>query len=98
MDLLSIFPQDDFSLLAVVMALPLLGAFVNGVFGRRLGKNAVRLMTLTVTGAAFAAAIACFISLDHAVGLSKEVVKVAGEHGGAAQEIVKHGHAKLSWT
>ena len=47
--LLSIFPANDFSLIAVVMLLPLLGAFVNGVFGRRLGKDAVRLMTLAVT-------------------------------------------------
>jgi NADH-quinone oxidoreductase subunit L len=66
-DLLSsLFPANDFSLIAVVMALPLLGAFVNGVFGRRLGKDAVRLMTLAVTGASFAAAIATFIALDGA--------------------------------
>ena len=54
-ELLSLFPADNFSLLAVIMGLPLLGAFVNGVFGRRLGKDAVRLMTLAVTGASFAA-------------------------------------------
>ncbi len=36
------FPQDDFSLIAVILGMPLLGAFVNGVWGQRLGKHAVR--------------------------------------------------------
>jgi len=96
-DFLSLFPANDFSLIAVVMALPLLGAFVNGVFGRRLGKDAVRLMTLAVTGASFAAAIATFIALDGAVAATKTTEMVA-EHGGAAHEVIKHGHAKLAWT
>src|SRR3954467_6464477 len=96
-DFLSLFPANDFSLIAVVMALPLLGAFVNGVFGRRLGKDAVRLMTLAVTGASFAAAIATFIALDGAVAATR-TTELVSEHGGAAHEIVKHGHAKLAWT
>ena len=97
--LLSMFPANDFSLIAVVMLLPLLGAFVNGVFGRRLGKDAVRLMTLTVTGVSFLAAILTFGALDHVVGLTKatEMVTEAGGHG-AAHEVIKHGHAKLVWT
>ena len=41
-----IFPADDFALLLLVIGMPLLGAFVNGVFGKRLGKDAVRLMAL----------------------------------------------------
>jgi NADH-quinone oxidoreductase subunit L len=96
-DFLSLFPANDFSLIAVVMALPLLGAFVNGVFGRRLGKDAVRLMTLAVTGASFAAAIATFIALDSAVAGTK-TTEMIQEHGGAAHEVIKHGHAKLVWT
>src|SRR3954454_6142120 len=96
-DFLSLFPQGDFTLIAVVLGLPLLGAFVNGVFGPRLGKDAVRLMTLVVTGASFAAAVATFIALDGAVAATKttELIK---EHGGAAHEVVKHGHARLVWT
>jgi NADH-quinone oxidoreductase subunit L len=96
-DFLSLFPADNFSLIAVIMGLPLLGAFVNGVFGRRLGKEAVRLMTLVVTGASFAAAIATFIALDGAVAATK-TVEMVSEHGGTAHEVVKHGHAKLVWT
>src|SRR3954467_1473971 len=99
-DFLSLFPANDFSLIAVIMALPLLGAFVNGVFGRRLGKDAVRLMTLAVTGASFAAAIATFIALDTAVAATRttEMISDASVHGGAAHEVIKHGHAKLTWT
>ena len=98
-DLLSsLFPANDFSLIAVVMALPLLGAFVNGVFGRRLGKDAVRLMTLAVTGASFAAAIATFIALDSAVAGTRTTEMVTEHGGAAAHEVVKHGHAKLVWT
>ena len=96
-DLISLFPANDFSLIAVVMVLPLLGAFVNGVFGRRLGKEAVRLMTLAVTGASFAAAIVTFIALDGAVAATK-TTQMIQDHGGAAHEVVKHGHAKLFWT
>ncbi|MDB5212630.1 MAG: NADH-ubiquinone oxidoreductase chain [Myxococcaceae bacterium] len=95
-DFLSLFPANDFSLIAVVMALPLLGAFVNGVFGRRLGKDAVRLMTLAVTGVSFAAAIATFIALDGAVAATKTVEMVT--ENGVAHEVIKHGHAKLVWT
>ena len=96
-DFLNLFPAQDFSLIAVVMVLPLLGAFVNGVFGRRLGKDAVRLMTLVVTGASFAAAIATFIALDRVIGATKSTQMIQ-DHGGAAHEVVKHGHAKLVWT
>jgi NADH-quinone oxidoreductase subunit L len=41
-----LFPKDDFTLIAVILAFPLLGAFVNGVWGARLGKRAVRAMAL----------------------------------------------------
>ncbi len=60
--------KDDAVLLGFVLAFPLLGAFVNGVFGRRLGKSAVRLMALTALGLSFAAAVALFVALDISVG------------------------------
>ena len=41
---MDIFPTNDFTLLAVILSFPLIGAFVNGVFGKRLGKEAVTLM------------------------------------------------------
>lgn len=83
--LFSLFPASDFSLIAVVLAMPLLGAFVNGVFGRRLGKPAVRLMALAAVGISFACAIVTFAGLNE--------VADAAKHGGA-----EHPHAKLAWT
>jgi NADH-quinone oxidoreductase subunit L len=59
------FPQDNFALLAVVLLLPALGAFVNGVFGKRLGKEAVRLMALSALGGAFFASLLTFLLLPH---------------------------------
>jgi NADH-quinone oxidoreductase subunit L len=60
------FPESDFALLAVVLLLPALGAFVNGVFGKRLGKEGVRLMALSAIGGAFLASLLTFFLLPHA--------------------------------
>ncbi|HVH41409.1 MAG TPA: NADH-quinone oxidoreductase subunit L, partial [Labilithrix sp.] len=80
----SLFAQNDFSLIAVVLLMPLLGAFVNGVFGRRLGKPAVRMMALSAVGISFAAAIATFVALNSAIDATKAST---GEPA----------HAKLAW-
>ncbi len=61
-----LFPADDFSLVAVVLLLPLVGAFVNGVFGKRLGKEAVRLMALAAVGGSFFASLVAFWMLTKA--------------------------------
>jgi NADH-quinone oxidoreductase subunit L len=61
--LTSLFPPDDFSLVAVVLGLPLLGAMVNGLFGKRLGNEAVRLLALVVVGGSFLASLASFLML-----------------------------------
>jgi len=95
--LTSIFDASDFPLLALVLFLPLLGAFINGVFGPRLGKPAVRLMTLSVMGAAFVAALMTFSSLRGLVAASQTVATIAG-HDGASHEMIKHDHVRLSWT
>ncbi|HSO00515.1 MAG TPA: NADH-quinone oxidoreductase subunit L [Candidatus Nanopelagicales bacterium] len=59
----SLFPASDFTLLAVVLALPALGAMVNGLFGKRLGKEGVRLMALAALGGAFIASVLTFLML-----------------------------------
>ena len=74
------FPASNFTLLAMVLALPALGAFVNGVFGKRLGKKGVRFMALAAIGGSFLASLATFLVLvsateegghgDHAVRLT----------------------------
>ena len=67
MDKLStLFPENDFTLLAIILALPLLGAFGNGVFGKRLGKQAVTLMALSAVGLSFVASVVAFFILKGA--------------------------------
>ena len=58
-----IFPANDFALLLLIIGMPLLGAFINGVFGKRLGKDAVRLMALSALGVSFLASVLAFVML-----------------------------------
>jgi NADH-quinone oxidoreductase subunit L len=85
------FPASNFTLLAVVLALPLLGAFVNGVFGKRLGKEGVRLMALSAIGGAFFASLVTFLLLPTGGGSSGKLAWTAWRwfsvHGRAGQSI-----------
>ncbi len=65
-ELTKVFPPHDFALLAVILALPLLGAVVNGVFGKRIGKEAVTLMALSAVGISFIACVVGFLMLSKA--------------------------------
>jgi NADH-quinone oxidoreductase subunit L len=64
--ILNIFPLDDFALIWGILLLPLVGAFVNGVFGKRLGRSAVTLMALTAIGVPFLASVFAYYVLLHA--------------------------------
>jgi NADH-quinone oxidoreductase subunit L len=75
--LLSLFPKNDLTLLAFIVLLPLLGAFVNGVFGKRLGREAVTLMGLGSVGASFILSVASFLILRSAQGESEQPVRLA---------------------
>ena len=55
------FPADNFTLIALVLALPLLGAIFNGLFGKRMGNDAVRSMGLWAIGGAFVASVTTFL-------------------------------------
>ncbi|HKQ68976.1 MAG TPA: hypothetical protein VJT73_06545, partial [Polyangiaceae bacterium] len=59
----NLFPEQNFTLVAIILGLPALGAFVNGVFGKRLGKDAVRLMALSAIGISFLASLLAFAML-----------------------------------
>ncbi len=61
--MLSIFPANDYALIAVILGMPLLGAFVNGIWGKRLGDAAVKLMTLSAVGVSFLATVIAFLDL-----------------------------------
>ena len=54
------FPAGDFAILGLVLLLPLIGAFVNGVFGKRIGKEGVRTMALSAIGGAFLLSVVTF--------------------------------------
>lgn len=82
-----IFPSNDFALLAIVLAMPLIGAFVNGVFGKRLGKEAVRLMALSALGASFIASVLAFVMLGKAEAIAH-----------AATTDLHHPVGKLTWV
>jgi NADH-quinone oxidoreductase subunit L len=62
-DLFALFPKDDSTLLAFIVLLPLIGAFVNGVFGKRLGREAVTLMGLASIFGSFVLSVAGFFML-----------------------------------
>jgi NADH-quinone oxidoreductase subunit L len=70
--MLSLFPANDYALIAVILGFPLLGAFVNGVWGKRLGDAAVRLMTLTAVGVSLAASVVSFFALHDLWDRDKE--------------------------
>jgi NADH-quinone oxidoreductase subunit L len=74
----SLFPSNDFSLLAIILGFPLLGAIVNGLWGRQLGKEAVRMMALVAIGVSFLASLVTFVALAHHIEAEKgEHVKLA---------------------
>jgi NADH-quinone oxidoreductase subunit L len=64
--LTKIFPANNFALLLLIIGMPLLGAFINGVFGKRLGRDAVRLMALSALGLAFLGSLLSFAMLHAA--------------------------------
>jgi NADH-quinone oxidoreductase subunit L len=74
-----LFPASDFTLLAFIVLLPLLGAAVNGLFGKRLGREAVTLMGLGSVFVSFLFAIVTFFALEH------------GSHAGEGAKLVWRG-------
>ncbi|HEY2409738.1 MAG TPA: NADH-quinone oxidoreductase subunit L [Polyangiaceae bacterium] len=62
----NLFPANDFTLLALIVLLPLIGAAVNGVFGKRLGKEAVTLLGLSAIFIPFLLSVVTFVMLAHA--------------------------------
>ena len=62
----ALFPANDYTILAFIVLLPLLGAAVNGIFGKRLGKEAVTLLALSVIFIPFVLSVVTFFALGHA--------------------------------
>lgn len=58
--ILKAFPLNDFALLWGILLLPLIGAVINGVFGKRLGRSAVTLMALCAIGIPFLGSVVAY--------------------------------------
>src|ERR1043165_3369713 len=71
-----LFPASDFTLLAFIVLLPLLGAVVNGVFGKRLGREAVTLMGLSVIFVSFVLSVVTFLLLKKTQGPGGEAARL----------------------
>ncbi len=84
----TLFPRDDFSLMGIILGMPLLGALVNGIWGKRLGKPAVRVMGVATVVVSFVAAVVTFIVLDGRID--------ATAHTEAGKMV--HDHVRLTWT
>ncbi len=57
------YPKEISWLPAIILLLPLLGALFNGLFGKRLGKGAVRLVGVAAPAAAFVLTLAAFFGM-----------------------------------
>src|SRR5271163_1520851 len=84
----SLFPQDDFALFGVILGMPLLGALVNGIWGKRLGKPAVRMMAVTTIVVSFVCSIIVLLALASWVD--------ASGHQEAGKTV--HDHVRVTWT
>jgi NADH-quinone oxidoreductase subunit L len=71
-----LFPASDFTLLAFIVLLPLIGAAVNGVFGKRLGREAVTLMGLGSVFVSFLFSVVTFFILRNQGGEGEESTKL----------------------
>jgi NADH-quinone oxidoreductase subunit L len=91
-----LFPAGDFTLLAVILGLPLIGAIVNGLFGKRLGNEAVTLLALSAVGIAFLAAVTSFALLLNAQGIASEAAALAASSSGHTSEVVVPA-ARFTW-
>src|SRR5258706_15816871 len=87
-----IFPADNFALLAAILLLPLLGAIINGIFGKRLGKQGVTLMALAAVGGSFLLSVITFLMLASAQAANNAKEHGTGEHAlGQAARFVWRG-------
>jgi NADH-quinone oxidoreductase subunit L len=92
----TLFPADEFTLLAVILAMPLIGAIVNGIFGKRLGDQAVTLMGLASVAVSFLGSVVAFTML--AFTAHAESVGHGVGHGAPATTFVWHGWDWLELT
>lgn len=90
-------PTDGYSVLGWIVALPLIGAIINGFFGKRIGRQGVYITGVTTVAASFVLSLFAFAALVKAGGhhMVEAAANAAGAHGadahGAAGEAAAGG-------
>jgi NADH-quinone oxidoreductase subunit L len=82
-------PADQYSVLGWIVLLPLIGAFINGVWGKQLGRQGVYIAGVGAVASSFLLSILAFVALlksgGHAAGAEQ-----AGEHAEHARRLVSY--------
>jgi NADH-quinone oxidoreductase subunit L len=82
-------PADQYSVLGWIVLLPLIGAFINGVWGKKLGRQGVYIAGVGAVASSFLLSILAFVALlksgAHAAGAEQ-----AGEHAEHARRLVSY--------
>ncbi|MFO0627338.1 MAG: NADH-quinone oxidoreductase subunit L [Polyangiales bacterium] len=82
-------PADQYAVLGWIVLLPLIGAFINGIWGKQLGRQGVYIAGVGAVASSFALSILAFVALlksgGHAAGAEQ-----AGEHAEHARRLVSY--------
>lgn len=76
-------PTDQYSVLGWIVLLPLLGAIVNGIWGKQIGRQGVHIAAIGVMVTSFLLSVVAFLALlksGHAPGEAADAAHAAGEH------------------
>jgi NADH-quinone oxidoreductase subunit L len=92
-----LFQPDDWTPLAWILGAPLFGAFFNGIFGKRLGKNAVRIMSIAVMAVAFAAALFTFFQLHEMRHGLEATLSAAAKQANAKEPAELTDPTRFTW-
>ena len=82
-------PTDQYAVLGWIVLLPLIGAFINGVWGKKLGRQGVYIAGVTAVASSFLLSILAFFAL----------LKSGGAHGAeGAAEGAEHVRRAVSYV
>ncbi len=91
---------DHYSPLGWIVLLPLLGAIINGVWGKRIGRQGVYIAGISAVGMSFGLALLSFIALlkaSHAATAAAAAEVVAGAHHHLEHPLVSLSFRAWDW-
>ncbi len=83
-------PTDQYSVLGWIVLLPLLGAIINGIWGKQLGRQGVHIAAIGVMVTSFLLSVLAFVALlksGHSPAEAAEAAGAAGEHAAHAAHV-----------